>query len=684
MVRLFTPFGICFIATALAGAACAQNQKAAPSTPAHSGDKAASYYHYSLGHLYAEMAGAYGNRGDYFNKAIENYRLAMKEDPSASFIGEELSDLYIQSGRLREAVTEAEEALKQNPDDLNARRVLARIYTRLIGDPQSRLDETMLKKAVEQYQKITEKDPSDSESWLMLGRLETAAHNTVEAQNAYKKALALDPNNQDAITGLAMVYAEVGNTKDAADLLRQAAEKDPNPRSLAALAKAYEQMKDYALAAETLRRALDMSEGNADLKHAYADDLLRADQTDAALKVFEELAAADPKDAASELRISQIYRQKHDFAKARAAADKAKAADPNDIEVRYNEVAVLEAEGKAPEAIAALKEIIDSTSHAGSEEGQKKVRAELLTRLAYLYRESEQWGPAVEAFRQIITVDPDEAGQAEAQIVDTYRAAKDFAKAQQEADAALKKYPSDRAVRTMHASLLADMGKTDGAITETKSLLDGNNKDDRETWIALAQIYDKAKNWPEMGKALDQAEKLAASKEDKENIYFMRGAMYERMKKYDEAEAEFRKVLEINPDNSSAMNYLGYMFADRNVRLQEAESLIKKALDQDPNNGAYLDSMGWVFFRQNRLPEAEENLRRALQLMSSDPTVHDHLGDIYFHEGKIREAIAQWQSSLKDYDASAPSDMDQSDVAKIQKKLEGAKVRLARETGAKQ
>ncbi len=684
MVRYFTSFRMCCVAAALAGAACAQNQKTAAATPAPGADKAASYYHYSLGHLYAELAGAYGNRGDYFNKAIENYRLAMKEDPSASFIGEELSDLYIQSGRLREAVTEAEEALKQNPDDLNARRVLARIYTRLIGDPQSRIDETMLKKAIEQYRKITEKDPSDSESWLMLGRLETAAHNTVEAQNAYKKALDIDPNNQDAITGLAMVYAEVGNTKEAAELLRKAADKDPNPRSLAALAKAYEQMKDYSLAAETLRRALDMSEGNADLKHAYADDLLRADQTDAALKVFEELAAADPKDAGAELRISQIYRQKHDFTKARAAADKAKEADPNDIEVRYNEVAVLEAEGKAPEAIAALKEIIASISHAGNDEGQKKMQAELLTRLAYLYRESEQWGPAVESFRQIVTVDPDEAGQAEAQIVDTYRTAKDFAKAREEADAALKKYPNDRAVKTMHASLLADMGKTDQAVAETKSLLDGNVKNDRDTWIALAQIYDKAKNWAEMGKALDQAEKLAASKEDKENIYFMRGAMYERMKKYDEAEAEFRKVLQINPDNSSAMNYLGYMFADRNVRLQEAESLIKKALDQDPNNGAYLDSMGWVFFRQNKLPEAEENLRRALQLMSTDPTVHDHLGDIYFHEGKIREAIAQWQSSLKDYDASAPSDMDQSDVAKIQKKLEGAKVRLARETGAKQ
>ena len=90
----------------LAGAfAFGQNQPAA--SPASTDEKATAYYDYSLGHLYSELAAAYGNRGDYFNKAVESYRAALKADPNASFIAEELSDLYIQSGRLREAVTEA-------------------------------------------------------------------------------------------------------------------------------------------------------------------------------------------------------------------------------------------------------------------------------------------------------------------------------------------------------------------------------------------------------------------------------------------------------------------------------------------------------------------------------------------------------------------------------------------------
>ncbi|MBV9766330.1 MAG: hypothetical protein JOZ48_15895, partial [Acidobacteriaceae bacterium] len=86
--------------------------------------KAAAYYHFALGHLYEEMAGTYGNRSDYVNKAIENYRLAMKEDPTATFLVEDIAELYRVSGRIREAVEEAQNALKANPDDLNARRVL--------------------------------------------------------------------------------------------------------------------------------------------------------------------------------------------------------------------------------------------------------------------------------------------------------------------------------------------------------------------------------------------------------------------------------------------------------------------------------------------------------------------------------------------------------------------------------
>jgi Flp pilus assembly protein TadD len=155
--------------------------------------------------------------------------------------------------------------------------------------------------------------------------------------------------------------------------------------------------------------------------------------------------------------------------------------------------------------------------------------------------------------------------------------------------------------------------------------------------------------------------------------------MYEKRKNFDAAEREFRKVIDANPKNASALNYLGYMLADRNVRLSEALELIRKAVDLDPNNGAYLDSLGWVYYRMGDLEQAERYLRAAIERFSKDPTVHDHLADVLAKQGNLRDAVSHWEKSLAEWEAASPSDADPAEVAKVQKKLESAKVRLARE-----
>lgn len=656
-----------------AAAAC---QLAGQTQAAKPVDRAAAYYHYTLGHMYAEQA---GNKGDYLNRAIENLRLALKADPGATFISEELSDLYVQSGRLREAVQDAEEALRSNPSDLNARRMLGRIYTRMIGDSQQgKVNDEMLKKAIEQYTKIAGVEPKDIDTWLMLGRLQKIAQNSVEAEKAYKKILDIDPNHEDALTGLAVVYADLGDSARSSELLKRLTDKNPSPRTLMALASQYEQLRDFGLAAETLRRALELQPENAELKRAYAQNLLLADKYDEALAVYTDIAKSDSKDWQSQLRISQIYRQKKDFVKAREASRRALAIEPKNMEVQYNEVNILDAEGKTPEAINALKDLLISTAKRSYSSGEKSNRALLLERLGLMHRSAEQYPEAIAAFRQIGDLDPALGARAEAQVIDTYRISKDFQKAVQASDAASKKYPEDKVLLSVRSSVLADVGRADDAAAELKKLLDGKN--DRETYISLAQVYEKAKNFTEMAKAVDAAEKLSDSKEEKESIAFMRGAMYEKMKKFEAAETEFRKVLDINPKNASALNYLGYMLADRNVRVSDALGYIKQALEIEPNNGAYLDSLGWAYYRTGDLAKAEEYLRQAVDRFSKDPTVHDHLGDVYFKQGNLKDAITHWQISLKEWEGASPSERDTNEIAKVQKKLDSAKVRLARES----
>ena len=188
-------------------------------------------------------------------------------------------------------------------------------------------------------------------------------------------------------------------------------------------------------------------------------------------------------------------------------------------------------------------------------------------------------------------MDPDQAARSTAQVVDTYREAKDYTKATQEADAALKKYPDDRAVHAVRAALFSDQNKPDAAIDELKKMLNGKDGD-REVYLQMADVYQKSHDYSKMADSLNSAEKLATEKEDKTNILFLRGAMYERQKKYELAEKEFRRVLDDDPKNASAWNYLGYMLADQGTRLTEAQGYIQKALEIDPDNYAYLDSLG--------------------------------------------------------------------------------------------
>ncbi len=358
-------------------------------------------------------------------------------------------------------------------------------------------------------------------------------------------------------------------------------------------------------------------------------------------------------------------------------SDKAKAIEPANIEIRFNEVGILEAEGKSSDAIQLLKDILSSTAKKNYSQADKQNRIALLERLATMYRAADQTEQAVDTFRQIADLDPELAAPMSAEIVETYRAGKEYQKAEQEAEAAVKKWPNDRAVHLTHAMILAEMGKIDPAAAEIKKLLNGKN--DRETYYSLAQVYDKGKKFDEEAKAIDQMEKLSTNKEEKQAAWFARGAMYEKAKKEGPAEAEFRKILAENPDRPDVLNYLGYMFADRNMHLNEALDMIQKAVAAEPGNGAYLDSLGWVLYKLNRLPEAEENLRKAVESTPRDATVHDHLGDVLMKASKVKEAVAQWEISVKEWNASSPADQEPAEMAKVKTKLENAKVRLAKE-----
>jgi len=238
-------------------------------------------------------------------------------------------------------------------------------------------------------------------------------------------------------------------------------------------------------------------------------------------------------------------------------------------------------------------------------------------------------------------------------------------------------------LKMVYAAQLADMGKADEGLQQVKSLLAGK-PEDREVYITLAQMNSRLKRWDDAEQNLNKAEELSVKPEDKEYVDFLRASTYERQKKFDQAEDTFRKVIAADPDNATALNYLGYMLADRNQKLEEALSLIKKAVDLDPANGAYLDSLGWAYFRLGKFDVAEDTLIKASQHIGTDPTVQDHLGDLYQKTGRLKLAVTHWERALNEWNKTVSAEVDQTDVARVQKKLESAKVRLAKEDSSAQ
>lgn len=664
----------------------APSQPSAEATPPKKVDRAAAYYHYSLAHMYEEMVAMYG-RSEYATKAIEEYRLAIENDPSSEFLNAGLAELYAKTGRIRDAVVEAQDIIKRDPNNLEARKLLGRIYLRSLGDVQAGTQsQEVLKLAIEQYESIVKIEPKNPENHLLLGRLYILNKDLLKAEAEFKTAIKQDPNSEEAVTNVAYLYNEEGDSKKAVDILTSVPESARTAKMYAALGYTYEQLKDYKKAIEAYRKSVSMDRDNLDAMRGLAQNLVNDNQIDAALQQYTAIQEADPEDPQAALRIAEIYRHQGKFDLAMENLKKAEAMVQDSLEVPYNEALVLEAQGKFDEAADVLQKLLVRTNRPDNNysPGERNNRALFLERLGNIYREESRPLLALETFHKIVELGGDDASRGYQEIIDGYREQKQWADATRVAREAVNKLPNNKQLKLMLATQLADEGKGDEGVQLAKSLLKGNAAEDQETYVGLSQIYTRLKRWKEAEEALAQAEKLSTRNEEKEYVIFLQGAVNERQKKYDQAEQFFRQVLAQDPNNTMTLNYLGYMLADRNVRLEEALTLIKKALALDPQNGAYLDSLGWAYFRLGNYDQAEENLRKAADKTPNDATIQDHLGELYAKTGRLKLAAAHWERALDEWNKSVPADVDQQDVQRVTKKLESTKVKLAQQTNNKE
>ena len=683
--RLFLTFGCASLLAFPVWSQNAARTAPAPAAPAQStpiSARASAYYNFTMGHIFEQQYEQTG-AGEYATRAIDSYKKAYAIDPQSPIIGERLAEMYWKAQRVRDAVSEANQVLKRNPDDLATHRLLALVYLRSLGDINgNNVQGETITKAIDEYSAVHRLDPSDQESAIWLARLYRLHNEPEKAEDVLRSLLKEDPENDAAVEQLTQLLLDQNNAEEAIQLLIGMISHSPSATLYDHLGDAYTQTHEFAKAEAAYRKAADLDPSELSHWRGLGQALLSEEKYPEALTIYQKLADMLPDDADTYLRIAQIYRELHQLDKAEENLVKARQFAPGSLEVMYNEAMIYESQGRFEDAIRVLSDAVTGVKAQSKVlPSRRRSLAILYQQLGMLYRDTQNYQAAIYTFQELGHLGEEEDRRARLLVMDTYRQARDLAKALQTGREALAKYPDDPSIRSSLAMLMGEAQQPDDAIKLLQANLKGNASD-RETYLSYAQIYERSKRYKEAEESARKAESLATQPAENELAWLILGAIFERQKQYDKAEEEFKKVIDVNPKNSMVLNYYGYMLADRGVRLDEARDLIQRALEQEPYNGAYLDSLGWAYYKENKLDQAELTLRKAIERESHDPTIREHLGDVLAKQGRMDLAVVEWEKSLTEWHRSLPADLEEDKVAELEKKVTQNKHRVAQKTPA--
>jgi tetratricopeptide (TPR) repeat protein len=202
--------------------------------------------------------------------------------------------------------------------------------------------------------------------------------------------------------------------------------------------------------------------------------------------------------------------------------------------------------------------------------------------------------------------------------------------------------PLRRSAQIQRAIDLDGMERSDEAKADLEKLVNADPSD-LESVMALGNVLRGRKEYADCADVYSKGlATVAQPDKSTSTIYYYRGICYERSKQWPKAEADFKRSLELMPDQPNVLNYLGYSWVDQGINLEEGMQMIRRAVEQRADDGYIVDSLGWAFYRTGKYEDAVKQLDRAVELKPEDPTINDHLGDAYWRVGRILEARFQW------------------------------------------
>jgi tetratricopeptide (TPR) repeat protein len=623
-------------------------------------DRAASYYHFSLAKWLEER----GNTA----KTLSEMQTALKYNPNSAVIHLEIAALLEKSGNINGAIEHAEKATQLDPKDPDPHWFLANLYFR----PQMREKPEGIQKAVQELEKLRELIPGDERLYYALGGAYFELNQPEKAIQAFEKFQSLSSGIDNGYREIAKYYERNGNFEKAAEYLTKALKAQPESvESLSTLGAILSRLSKNKEAISIYKKLREVTGGNNAVNRQLASLMIEAGEFAEALDIMTELEKTTTSDPINKILLGRAQIGLRKYPQAIASLQSVLTTDSRiATEAQFYLGRAYEENGNYPEAIGVFSRLLENTN-INSEESQAN-RQVFRQHLAANYMETGQYDNAIAVYQDIAKED----SKAYFQLLNAYRISRKFDQALSFGKTHYEKDPNNIPMAIGYARALADAGKSKEGIEILTKLLQ-SNPGDIDVYVNLSQLYLQDRRYSDAEKILLRAEAGdSRNDEDRERLKFQRAAVYEKQKDFDRAESILKEILKDNPNNAVALNYIGYMLADRGTRLDEAVQYVKEALALDPRNGAYLDSLGWAFFKLNDLEQAEKYLLEADQLVKNDPTIVDHLGDLYYKIGDLQKAQSFWMKSIS-------IGTEEEDIQKVRRKLETLQDKLRKQKPGK-
>lgn len=481
--------------------------------------------------------------------------------------------------------------------------------------------------AVKELTKVSELDPNATTPTLRLIRAFLKNQNYKEALVNTERAIQQMPDRPNLWIVLGEIYHQLKRYDDAVNAFQKAIELNPeNLLGYGALAELQERTNDLVAAVDVYQRLVQMSPNNGLLQYQLGFNLARINDTDGAIQALEKALELDPRLLRARTILGSLYMEKGENGKSTIMLAEYLKQRPDDIkamemlggvlarEKRYKESAVvfsklLSSDKPVPKQIFAMAYVM---LLAGAPENVEKMvptaNAPIFSTLFAAFARQAENKP----FDELLTSLDGIEGDLDDECAETLGQLMFLFGEQPTGDWLLQKIIPFR----------------DHAASRTLAIIQG-------------RILMNLKRFEEAQAVLSP---LVTGIDQDKWIHYYLSSCYEELDRFEDTERHLKAFLEIEPDNTEVLNFLGYLYADKGVKLDEAEALLKKALSGDPQNPFYLDSMGWLYYKKGNAKEAVDHIQRAIYGMESDDALlREHLGDAYLLLGDVERAVSEWE-----------------------------------------